>query len=111
METGSVIEKLKSTFTRYGRELEYLPDESRFSWCGPATPQLPEDFGVYCLFSHNGSRIQKTGKAEATGGLRARFCGYTGAKTDRKIASDKTDQRWKRIMTDSLRGKRLSVYY
>ena len=112
MDTISAIEKLKRAFTRYGRELEYLPDHSRFSWCGDApTLSLPQESGVYCLFSHGDSRIQKVGKTEKAGGLRARFGDYTGKKTDGKIASDKTDQRWKRIMTDKLRGERLSVYY
>jgi hypothetical protein len=108
----SVIQKLKSAFTRYGRELEYRPYESRFSWCGDAaTLSLPRESGVYCLFSHGNSRIQKVGKTEKAGGLRARFTDYTGKKTDGKIASDQTDQRWKRIMEGPLRGERLSVYY
>lgn len=108
----SVIEKLKSAFTRYGRELEYRTDESRFSWCSDETTlSLPREPGVYCLLSHGDSRIQKVGKTEKTGGLRARFTDYTVKKTDRKIASDNTDQRWKRIMEGALRGERLSVYY
>ncbi|MCA6104738.1 hypothetical protein [Bradyrhizobium australafricanum] len=107
----SAIEKLKSAFQRHGTELEYLPDQSRFSWCDLYAAPLPEDCGVYCLFSHDGSRIQKIGKAESRGGLRVRFRGYTGKKTDLKIANDKTDQRWKRIMTDALIGERLTLYY
>jgi hypothetical protein len=106
------MEELKSKFTRYVRELEYLSDQSRFAWCGGAsTISMPQQPGVYCLFSHSGSRLQKIGKTESTGGLRDRFRGYTGKKTEGKIARDRTDQRWKRMMTDALRGERLSVYY
>jgi hypothetical protein len=108
----SVIEKIKSAFTRHDRELEYLSDHSRFSWCGGvATAAIPREPGVYCLFSHDGSRIQKIGKTEKKGGLHARFGDYTGKKTESKIASDMTDRRWKRVMTNVLRGERLSVYY
>jgi hypothetical protein len=106
------MEQLKTAFTRYDRELEYLSDRSRFSWCsGTASAAIPREPGVYCLFSHGGSRIQKIGKTEKKGGLYARFGDYTGKKTESKMASDMTDQRWRRIMTGPLLGERLSVYY
>jgi hypothetical protein len=91
LDTVSAIEKLKNTFTRYGAELEYLPEQARFRWCNGDTPSLPMEHGVYCLVSHNGSRIQKIGKAEGKHSLRGRFLGYTAAKTAAKIASDRTD--------------------
>jgi hypothetical protein len=86
LKTSVIIEKLKSEFTRCDAELEYLPAKSRF--CG--TPSLPNECGVYCLCSLNDSVVQKIGKAEARGGLRARLSGYTAAKTEAKIASDPT---------------------
>jgi hypothetical protein len=95
LEILPLVETLKSAFTLYGAQLQYLQEETRFTWCGPAAPSLPTEHGVYCLISHNGSRIQKIGKAEGKHGLRGRFNGYTGQKTLAKIASDRTDQRWK----------------
>jgi hypothetical protein len=116
--TESAIEKIKSTFTCCTQELEYKghasennEQEFRFSWCGTPPELLPQESGVYCLFSHKGSNIQKIGKAESKGGLRNRFRGYTNKKTEIKIASDKTDLLWKKIMMDKLLGQKLQVYY
>jgi hypothetical protein len=72
----------------------------------------PTDCGVYCLVSHDDDpRIQKVGKADGAKGLRQRFRRYTGRKTPAKIASDKTDQRWRGAMTGPLSAECLSVYY
>jgi hypothetical protein len=111
LEKLPLVEKLKGAFTLYGVQLQYLQKETRFRWCSPDTPSLPTEHGVYCLVSHGGSRIQKIGKAEGKNGLRGRFNGYTGQKTLAKIASDRTDQRWKTVMTGALHGERLSLYY
>ena len=109
-DLASIIEKLKSQFTRCSAEFEYLPTESRFRWCG--TPNLPKECGVYCIFSHDDSRIQKIGKAERKRGLRGRFGDYTVKKTSAKLAKDSTDQLWKRAMVEGvLSGMRLGVYY
>ena len=106
-----MIEKLKLAFERVPSELVYKADESRFRW-SPSTPELTRERGVYCLLSHNDSRVQKIGKADGAEGLRGRFIGYTGKKTEQKLIKDRTDQRWKVAMTgDELRGQRLSVYY
>ncbi len=68
--------------------------------------------GVYCLFSHGGTRLQKVGKADGAHGLRGRFRGYTGAKTEEKSERDPTDRLWKTVMTGSLKGERPQcVYY
>lgn len=111
MDALSVVEKIKGAFTPCSAELQYLSEESRFRWHDSDAPSLPREPGVYCLLSHEGTRIQKIGKAEAKGGLYSRLLGYTGAKTAAKIASDKTDQRWKRVMEGVLNGESLSVYY
>jgi hypothetical protein len=111
MEPIPIVEKIKSRFKRHDVELEYLADQSRFAWCGAAAAQLPTEHGVYCLFSHNDTRVQKIGKAEAKHGLLARLSGYTSAKTVAKIESDKTDQRWQRVMRSVLEGERLSLFY
>jgi hypothetical protein len=115
----SVVEQVKSKFTRHDGELQYKVSRnevsrnevSGFVWCGPGTSSLPDKPGVYCLFSHDDSRIHKVGMAERTGGLRDRFGDYTVLKTPARIARDPTDQLWQRVMTGPLRGERLSIYY
>jgi hypothetical protein len=111
MDALSVVEAIKGAFTPCGAALQYLSAESRFRWHGSDVRSLPREPGVYCLLSHGSTRIQKIGKAEAKGGLYSRLLGYTGARTAAKIASDKTDQRWKRVMEGVLNGENLSVYY
>lgn len=111
LETSPIIEKVKSVFTRHSAELEYLPDHYRFSWSGTSRSALPREPGVYCLFSHEGERIQKIGKTENERGLHGRFADYTSKKTERRLLADRTDQRWRRIMTCALHGERLSLYY
>lgn len=111
-DTLSMATAIKEQFIRFDCELEYIAKDSRFSWCkDKSATRLPTEVGVYCLFSHRESRIQKIGKAESTGGLRARFNQYVGKKTEFKLARDQTDQRWRRIMTDQLDGKRLQLFY
>jgi hypothetical protein len=107
----SVVEKLKTYFTCYEAELEYLPNQRRFAWWPEKPKPLPTHHGVYLLFSHGDARLQNVGKAEGENGLRQRFVGYTAAKTEEKLRKDRTDQRWRRIMTGELRGERVSVYY
>ena len=111
MESLPIVGSLRSRFTRHGSQLAYRREESRFYWCDVAATPLPVERGVYCLFSHDDDRIQKIGKADGHDGLRGRFRSYTGTKTATKLASDRTDQRWNRTMTDALNGERLSLYY
>lgn len=111
MEIVPIVVSLKRAFTRHGTQLAYRSDESRFYWCNAAAPSLPIERGVYCLLSHGDTQIQKIGKADGQDGLLGRFRSYTGAKTAAKIAGDRTDQRWKRVMTGALNGERLSLYY
>ena len=106
-----VIENLRTNFTCYEAQLEYIPDQRRFAWSPENSELLPTHHGVYLLFSHGGSRLQKVGSAEGAGGLRQRFGNYTGARTEEKLKRDPTDQLWRRVMTGELSGERLSVYY
>jgi hypothetical protein len=108
-----VAEAIKRKFDRFGRDLQYDHEKFRFAWCGEAqgSRRLPTEAGVYCLFSHDASRIQKIGKTESMGGLRARFNQYTGRKTEQKLARDQTDQRWRRIMMGELNGEPLQLFY
>jgi hypothetical protein len=111
MDTLPIVETLKKKFTLHGAELKYLEDEFRFAWCRNVKEKLPEVHGVYCLFSHGGTRLQKVGKADGAHGLRGRFRSYTGAKTEEKSERDPTDRLWKTVMKGNLKGKSLSVYY
>jgi hypothetical protein len=111
MDTLPIVETLKKKFTLHGAELEYRADKFKFAWCGNVKEKLPEVHGVYCLFSHGGTRLQKIGKADGKRGLRGRFRGYTGAQTEEKSEADRTDRLWKTVMNGNLRDQRLSVYY
>jgi hypothetical protein len=111
MDTLPFVETLKRKFTRHGAELEYRVDKFKFAWCGDVKEKLPEVHGVYCLFSHSGTRLQKIGKADGKRGLRGRFRSYTGAKTEEKSEADRTDRLWKTVMTGKLKDQLPSVYY
>lgn len=108
-----IIENIRRKFTRHADQLEYRENERRFSWVlqNGKSSNLPEQPGVYCLFSHDDQRIQKVGKADGVGGLAQRFRGYTAAKTIQKVEGDATDRRWRAAMTGGLRGQTLSIYY
>jgi hypothetical protein len=111
MDTPHIVETLKKKFTRHGAQLEYRPDKFKFAWCGNVKERLPKVQGVYCLFSHGDTRLQKIGKADGASGLRGRFGGYTGAQTEEQSERDRTDRLWKTVMTGKLEGEILSVYY
>jgi hypothetical protein len=111
MNTLAIVETLKKKFTLHGAELEYRADKFKFAWCGNVEERLPETPGVYCLFSHCGTRLQKIGKADGASGLRGRFRSYIGAQTEEQSERDRTDRLWRTVMTGKLTGERLSVYY
>lgn len=107
-----MIEKVKKVFTRYERDLEYVPGALRFSWRGElAHLPLPREAGVYCLLSHDDTRVQKVGKTEKQGGLRARLSDYTVRRTMEYVAGDPTDLLWRKAMEGPLLGQPLGVYY
>jgi hypothetical protein len=111
METLPIVETLKKKFKLHGAELEYRADKFKFAWCGNVNEKLPQMQGVYCLFSHGGSRLQKIGKADGASGMRGRFRSYIGAQTEEQSERDRTDRLWKTVMRGKLEGQRLSVYY
>jgi hypothetical protein len=111
LEMMPLAEALKRKFTLHGAELEYLEDQFRFVWRGEAEDKLPTVHGVYLLFSHGGTRLQKVGKADGKTGLRGRSRGYTSVKTEDKSERDATDRLWKTAMKKQLLGQRLSFYY
>lgn len=113
MKNNTISTKIKKLFTRHPHELTYDAEKLCFSWvyeCADRT-KIPEESGVYALFSHFGERIQKIGKADGSGGLRARFNRYTSRKTEEKLKKDPTVALWRRAMTGQLMSQNLIIYY
>jgi len=109
----TVRDQILSSFTRFSSELAYDETNFKFYWVheDASTQTLPKAPGVYCIFSHNDTKLQKVGKADALGGLHGRFLAYTAKKTKRKLKSDATDRLWQQVMTGPLKGQKLSLYY
>jgi hypothetical protein len=113
MDNEPASAKIKKFFTKYPHELNYDPEKLCFSWVYQSQDRtkIPEESGVYALFSHSGEKIQKVGKAEGAGGLRSRFKRYTYKKNDEKLKKDPTVALWLRVMTNQLFNQKLTLYY
>ena len=113
MDNDPASVKIKNLFIKHPHELKYEPERLCFSWVYECADRakIPEESGVYALFSHGGERIQKVGKADGSGGLRSRFNRYTAKKNEGKLNRDPTVALWYRTMTGKLIDQNLVLYY